>query len=101
MTKSNAQILFDVRETMKLMLSSAQSENWDEVTVLDKERTGLLSDLSKTEYTGELELIDEIIRLDQKILEAATRAKSELNDKVSLACRSREVHNEYQTISDL
>ncbi len=101
MTKSNAQILFDVRETMKLMLSSAQSENWDEVTVLDKERTGLLSDLSKTEYTGELELIDEIIRLDQKILEAATRAKSELNDKVALACRSREVHNEYQTISDL
>lgn len=101
MKNSNAEILFVVRDIMQQMIFSAQTENWENVSVLDKKRTEFLSDLSDTEYTGGLELIDEIIKLDQKILELATKAKSQLNDKVALASRSRQVHNEYQTISEL
>ena len=69
MKNSNAQILIIVRDTMQQMLSSAQTENWEKVSVLDKKRTELLSDLSDTEYTGGLELIDEIIKLDQTLLD--------------------------------
>ena len=88
MKNSNAQILIIVRDTMQQMLSSAQTENWEKVSVLDKKRTELLSDLSDTEYTGGLELIDEIIKLDQKILDMATRARNQINDRVALASRS-------------
>ena len=101
MKNSNAEILFVVRDIMQQMIFSAQTENWENVSVLDKKRTEFLSDLSDTEYTGGLELIDEIIKLDQKILDMATSAKNQINDRVALASRSREVHNEYQTISEL
>jgi len=101
MKRNNTHILLDVRDTMRLMLNSAESDNWDKVTVLDKERNGLLSGLSNTEYTGDLDLIDEIVRLDREILEAATRAKNNLNEKVAQVCRTRGVITEYQTIADL
>jgi hypothetical protein len=101
MKNSNVRILLDVRNTMRLMLNSAESNNWDEVTALDNQRNNLLSGLSKSAYTGDIELIDEIIKLDRDILMAAQRAKTELNDKVALACRAKGIHNQYQTIADL
>jgi len=101
MKNNNARILLDVRDTMQLMLTSAESENWEKVTMLDKERTGLLSGLSNTEYTGDIELIDEIVKLDKTILETAEKAKSNLNEKVALVYRTRGIHSEYQTIADL
>lgn len=101
MKNNNAEILLIVRDLMQQMISSAQTANWENVSALDKKRTEFLSDLSDTEYTGGLELIDEIIELDQQILELATTAKSQINDKLALASRSRQVHNEYQTIAEL
>lgn len=101
MKQNNAQILLNVRDTMRLMLTSAESDNWEKVTLLDKERTDLLSGLSDNEYTGDLELIDEIVKLDQKILETAEKAKSSINEKVAMVCRAKGIHSEYQTIADL
>jgi hypothetical protein len=101
MSRSNTQILSDVRDTMKLMLISAESHDWQNVTNLDQERNKLLADLSKTEYTGDLQLIDEIVKLDQKIVASAIQARAEISEKVSVATHTREVHEEYKSIAKL